>query len=419
MQGLRKVVLTFGAAAVALSFQPAGAAPGDWPQWRGPNRNGISPETGLLKDWPQGGPRLVWKATGIGNGYSTVSAVGQRLYTTGDRGDANFVLAIDASNGKHVWAAKLGKSGAPGWGGFAGPRATPTVAGDHLYAVDQWGDLVCLAVADGKEIWRKNFTQDFGASRPEWGFSESPLVDGDHVIVTPGGPKGTIVALNGSSGALVWQTKDFTDPAHYSSINIADIAGTRQYVQLTAENLVGVSPKEGKILWKTKRKGETAVIPDPVVYNDCVYVTSGYGIGCQLFKVSASGGQFAVEQVYANKLIVNHHGGVVRIGDFIYGHSDTKGWVCQDFKTGESKWAEKKLGKGSILAADGMLYLRQEDKQGTIVLIEASPDGWKEHGRFDQPDRSGKNSWPHLVIAHGNLYVRDQDVLLCYDVKGK
>jgi outer membrane protein assembly factor BamB len=391
----------------------------DWPQFRGPNRDGISTETGLLKDWPSGGPRLVWKSKGLGNGYSTVSVVGNRIYTAGDTGEASMVHALNTADGKQVWSAKLGKPGAPGWGGFAGPRATPTIDGDLLFAVDQWGEMVCLVTADGKEKWRKNFTSDFGGQRPEWGFSESPLVDGDKVVVTPGGEQGAIVALNKKTGVVVWQTKDFTDPAHYSSLIAADIGGVRQYIQLTAASVVGVAAADGKVLWRATRKGQTAVIPTPIYDSGFVYVTSGYGVGCNLFKITSADNKFSAEQVYANKVIANHHGGVIKVGDYVYGYSDGKGWTCQNFKSGEAKWQDKeKLGKGSIGYADGHFYLRKEDKEGTIALIEASPEGYKEHGRFDQPDRSDKNSWPHPVVVGGRLYIRDQDVLLCYDVKG-
>lgn len=396
------------------------AAPGDWPQWRGPNRDAISKETGLLQTWPEGGPKMLWKATGLGAGHSTVSIVGDRIYTTGDRGETSYAIALNLADGKQVWESKLGKAGAPGWGGFAGPRATPTVDGELLFAVGQWGDFVCLDRATGTEKWRKDYSKDFGAPRPEWGFSESPLVDGEQVIVTPGGDQGAIVALDKKSGKLLWRTKDFTDPAHYSSLIIAEIEGVRQYIQLTERSLVGVAAADGKLLWRAPRKGATAVIPDPVYHDGHVYVTSGYGIGCHLFKISASGGSFTAEQVYGNKVMVNHHGGVIRIGENLYGHSDNKGWTCQDFKTGEAKWQEKgKIGKGSVVFADGRLYLRQEDKQGTIALIEATPTGYVERGRFEQPDRSSKNSWAHPVVAGGKLYIRDQDILLCYDVKAK
>ncbi len=393
------------------------AATVDWPQWRGPDRNAISTEKGLLQEWPKDGPKLLWKATGLGAGYSSVALVGDRIFTTGDLGDANFVIALNRTDGKPVWSTKLGKTGAPGWGNFAGPRATPTVVGGSLFVVDQWGEMVCLEAASGKELWRKNFVKDLGGDRPEWGFSESPLVDGDKVIVTPGGSKGAIVALNTKSGEVLWRTADFTDPAHYSSLIIAEIGKVRQYVQLTSSHVVGVSTA-GQVLWKAPRKGRTAVIPTPVCLGDHVYITSGYGDGCNLFKITAKDGAFSAEEVYANKAIVNHHGGVIELGGFIYGHSDSKGWTCQDMKSGAVKWQVKdQLGKGSIVYADGRFILRQEDKKGTVALIEATTEGYREHGRFDQPERSSKNSWPHPVVADGKLYLRDQDLLLCYDLR--
>ncbi|HRT59288.1 MAG TPA: PQQ-like beta-propeller repeat protein [Candidatus Paceibacterota bacterium] len=409
----------FKALALLLVAGLGSLAADDWPQWRGPNRDGISKETGLLKEWPANGPRLVWKAAGLGGGYSTVAVVGERIYTTGDRADANYLVALNRADGKILWSAKLGgKAGAPGWGGFAGPRATPTVDGDLVFAVDQWGEMACFNAGDGKELWRKNFTTDFGGARPEWGFSESPLVDGDRVMVTPGGPKGAIVALDKKTGAMIWQSREFTDAAHYSSLILVNWGGVRQVIQLTADSVAGVAVADGKLLWRAVRKGRTAVIPTPIFDSGLVYVTSGYGVGCNLFKVTEAGGKFSVEQLYENKVMQNHHGGAIKIGDYVYGHSDGRGWTCQDFKTGEVKWQEKsKLGKGSLVFADGRFYLRQEDKQGTVALIEASPEGYKELGRFDQPDRSSKNSWPHPVVAGGRLYLRDQDILLCYDVK--
>ena len=410
-----RLIAAYSIAGLFLLQLPAA----DWPNFRGAKVDGISTETGLLKQWPAGGPPLAWTATGIGDGYTGVSVVGNRVYTAGDKGDAGFVHALNLQDGKILWSAKLGKSGAPGWGGFAGPRATPSIAGDLLFMVDQWGELVCLDANDGKEKWRKHFKEDFGGDRPEWGFSESPLVDGDKVIVTPGGSKGAVVALNQKNGAVIWQSKDFTDEAHYSSLVPVELGGVRQYVQLTAKSVAGIAAADGRLLWKAARKGATAVIPTPICSDNLVYVTSGYGIGCHLFKVSGSGGQFNAEQVYANKVMVNHHGGVILFEGNVYGYSDGKGWTCQDFKSGEAKWQEKqKLGKGAIAYADGRFYLREE-KKGTLVLIEASSAGYKEAGRFEQPNRSKKDAWPHPVVAQGKLFIRDQDVLLCYDVKAK
>jgi outer membrane protein assembly factor BamB len=412
------------------------AGPGDWPQFRGPNRDGASTETGLLQELPPGGPLLVWKATGLGVGYSTVSVVGNRIYTIGENTEFSSVVALNTADGKKVWSARLGKPGAPGIPAFEGPRATPTVEGGLLIAVGQWGELVCLETATGKELWRKDYANDFGGKRPQWGYAESPLLDGDNVVITPGGSEGAVVALNKKTGALIWRSKEFTDAPHYSSLIVAQIGGVRQYIQLTAESVAGIAAADGKLLWRAPRKGRVAVIPTPIYSDGCVYVTSAYGIGCNLFKITAvSGGftsgfstngyhrefkytQFTAEPVYANQVLGNKHGGVIKVGDFVYGHADDKGWTCQDFKTGAAKWQHNQLGKGSLIYADGRFYLRAEDK-GTVVLIEATPGGFKEHGRFEQPDRSDKKAWPYPVIAAGKLYLRDMDALFCYDVKAK
>jgi len=392
----------------------------DWPEWRGPNRDGLSTETGLLKSWPAGGPRLVWKASELGMGFSTVAVAGDRVYTIGDKGASNFVLALNRADGRLEWSAALGKSGGPGWGNYKGPRSTPTVDGDLVFAIGQFGEMVCLNARSGKELWRKDFVKDFDGPLPEWGFSESPLVDGDHVIVTPGGSKGAVLALNKKTGETVWRCREFTDPAHYSSLIVAEIGGVRQYIQLTERSVVGVAARDGSLLWQAPRKGATAVIPTPIYHDGFVYVTSGYGVGCNLFKVTADNGKFAVEQVYANKTMANHHGGVIRLGDYVYGHSEGKGWTCQNLKTGEAVWQEKReLGKGSIAYADGHFYLRREDGPGTVALIKATPEGYQEVGRFEQPGRSDEKSWAHPVIAGGELYLRDADILLCYDLKAK
>src|SRR5438874_4243402 len=387
----------------------------DWPQWRGPNRDDLCSETGLLKQWPAGGPRLAWKANGLGSGFATVSVVGDRIFTTGQTSDSSSVLAINAANGQLMWSAKLGKSSSPG--GYIGPRSEPTVAGDSVYAVGQGGELVCVDAATGAERWRKEYIKDFGGTEPNWGFSDAPLVDGDKIIVTPGGRDGTLAALDRKSGAVLWRSKDWTDLAHYSSAILAEIGGVRQYIQLTASSVAGVSANDGKLLWRASRRGQTAVIPTPIYHDGFVYVTSGYGVGCNLFQITENANKFSAAEVYANKVMVNHHGGVIRVGDFVYGYSEGKGWTCQDFKSGVARWQEKsKLGKGALLFADGHFYLREEN-EGTVALIEASPEGYKEQGRFEQPGRSKEHAWPHPVISGGRLYLRDQDLLLCYDIK--
>lgn len=403
----------------ALADVPAKTSATDWPQFHGPKRDNISTEKGLLQEWPKDGPKLLWKVKGTGGGFSSVSISGGKIFTAGEMGNESFVIALSASDGKQLWKAPLGKAG--GGQGHPGPRATPTVDGDRLYTIGQFGDIVANSIADGKELWRTNLNKDHGGKMMSgWGNSESLLVDGNNLICTPGGRGGTLMALDKMTGKPVWRSKEFGDDAAYASPFVVEIGGVRQVPVLTDKNVAGINVADGSLLWRANRPGSTAVISIPVVHENYVYVTSAYGVGCDLFKINASGGKFTAEPVYTkNKAMVNHHGGVIYLDGALYGYSDGKGWTCQDFLSGEARWKEKDaLGKGTISYADGRFYLRDE-KKGTIVLIEASKEAWKEKGRFEQPDRSGKNAWPHLVIAGGKLYVRDQDLLLCYDVKAK
>jgi outer membrane protein assembly factor BamB len=400
---------------LSLAFTVSALA-ADWPQWRGPNRDGISAETGLLTTWPEGGPPLSWKAAGLGAGYSSVSISQGRIFTMGDGPDGSFVIALSENGGQKLWTTPVGSPG--GGAGYPGPRCSPTVDGDLVFALGQHGDLVCLEAASGKERWRKKMSKDFGGKMMSgWGYSESPLVDGDRLICTPGGNQGTLLALDKKTGDVLWRTKPLTDSAAYSSVVPADMGKVHQYVQLTDAHVFGVAANDGRVLWEAARKGATAVVPTPIVYSNYVYVTSGYNVGCNLFRVETAGGGFRAEQVYANKALDNHHGGVIRIGEHIYGHSDRNGWVCQNLKSGEVVWSSKQLPKGALAYADGHFYLRSESGKGTVALIEAIPTAYREKGRFHQPDRSGANSWAHPVVANGKLYLRDQDILLCYDVK--
>lgn len=391
----------------------------DWPQWRGPKRDGLSSETGLLKQWPAGGPPLAWKTTGLGAGFSSVSIANGKVFTMGQGPDSSFVHALSEKDGKILWSAKVGKPSAPG--GYPGPRATPTVDGDLVFGLGQQADLVCLETATGKEKWRKSLTTDFsGKLMSHWGYSESPLVDGQKLICTPGGSKGTVIALNKTSGEILWRSKNLVDSAAYASVISVEMAGHKQYVVLTDASVAGLAADSGELLWKAARRGATAVVATPVFYDGYVYATSSYNVGCDLFKITRSDGAFKADQVYHNKVMVNHHGGVVRIGDYVYGHSDSGNhWVCQNLKTGVVAWSNKGPGKGSVTYADGCIYLRSEDSKGTVALVEASPAGYKEISRFDQPGRSNQSSWPHPVVANGKLYLRDQDVLLAYDVRAK
>lgn len=392
------------------------ACAADWPGFRGADRTDVSKETGLLKQWPEGGPKKLWTSDKGGLGYAGFSVAGGVLYTMGARDAQEYLIALDANTGAEKWAAVVGPVFTEQRGD--GPRATPTLDGDRAYAMGGNGDLICASVKDGKVLWQASLTA-FGGKRPGWGFCESVLVDGELVICTPGGAQGTLLALNKMTGEKVWQSTDWTDPAQYVSPIVAEHGGARQYIQLTMKHVAGVDAKTGKTLWISDWPGRTAVVPTPIFRDGKVYVASGYGVGCKLVDLGTSS---APTDVWENQNMVNHHGGVILVGDYLYGYSDKGGWTCQDWKTGDVKWAEKQLGKGAIHCADGMLYLLEESS-GTAVLIEASPDGWKEHGRFKlEPQTTQRKPqgkvWVHPVVSNGKLYLRDQELISCFDVKG-
>lgn len=405
--GFWLAMMTGGAGLAAENF--------DWPQWRGPDRTDVSKETGLLKSWPQGGPKRVWLYEKAGNAYSGFSVSQGRLYTLGTRENSEILLALDAAKGTEIWVTKLSSILQNNWG--KGPRSTPTVDGDRIYTMSGNGTLVCVQKADGKEVWKKKMSE-LGGGTPDWGYTESPLVDGDLVVCTPGGSQGALAALDKATGEVKWRSTEFTDDAQYSSIVPVDLNGARQYVQLTMKSVAGLGAKDGKLLWRQDRPGKVAVIPTPIVRDGFVYVTSGYGVGCMQIKV---GSDNQVSGVYTNKVMKNHHGGVILVGDHLYGHGDP-GWTCQDFKTGKEVWNHREFGKGAIAYADGMLYCVEEDS-GVVALIVATPEGWSEKGRFKlDPQSNIRNRqgriWTHPVISNGRLYLRDQDLIYCYDIKG-
>lgn len=388
---------------------------GDWPQWRGPSRNDLSTEKGLLKAWPASGPKQVWLFKEAGLGYSGFSVSDGRLFTMGARGEKEFLICLNAKDGRELWATPIGGTYPNNWGD--GPRGTPTVDGKFVYALAAQGGLICADVSKGNVVWKADM-KDFGGKVPGWGYCESVLVDGNKVVCTPGGGKGAVVALDKKTGAVVWQSKDFTDEAHYSSIITADLNGARQLIQLTPKTIVGLNAKDGSVLWRSDWQGKVAVIPTPIYKDGHVYVTSGYGVGCKLVKVGA-GNQ--VSDVYVNKVIKNHHGGVVLVGDHLFGHSDGAGWTCQNFLTGEEVWSSKAFGKGAVTYADGMLYCLEEGS-GTVVLAEASTKGWSEKSRFTlspqtQLRKRDGRIWTHPVISNGRLYLRDQEIIYCFAVK--
>jgi hypothetical protein len=422
---------------------PAVAA--DWPQWRGPNRDGVSKETGLLKSWPKDGPKLAWTYKNAGEGYSCPAIVGDRLYTMGARDGNEYLLCLDIKDPKAIserWAVKIAP--ALNWRGNSwgeGPRATPTVDGGFVYVLSGRGELVCVS-SEGKEIWRKGMIPDLGGEvdpRPGggdaelgWGYTWSPLVDGNQLICIPGGARGTVAALDKQTGGVLWRSKELTEKAQYASPIIAEVGGIRHYVVQTYAGPCGVS-RDGALLWHYKKEYRDVVIPTPLFHDDCLYVVNGWdSAGCDLIKLAANGNKISAKKVYANKDMTNRTGGVVLVGGHVYGHSNPGGWTCQDFFKGNVLWSERgALGEGSIVAADGCLYCfsdeyKPQSDEGTVVLLEASPKDWTEKGRFALPEKSAllkkpshKNSkrWTPPVIANGKLYLRDQELIFCYEIK--
>lgn len=400
----------------------------DWPIWRGPNRDDISPDKGLLREWPAEGPKSLWVYDQAGFGYSGFTLVDGLLYTLGTRDADTWVIAIDTATGKEKWAAKFAaddQSGYnTGWG--HGPRSSPTISDGKVYALGPKGDLACLDASSGALVWQTSLTKEYQGKTPGWGYSESPLVDGDAVIVTPGSPtSGAILALNKNTGAKIWHATGLTDSdkdnAHYSSVQVIEWNGKRQYLQLLQNTVVSLDPANGNVLWKAPWKdGKVAVIPTPIFEKGYLYVTSGYNAGSGLFQVGTDN---SVKPLWDSNKMKNHHGGVVKFGGHVYGFSDGPGLVCQDFLTGEIVWNQKgrTLTKGAVHLADGMLFCLNEDG-GIVTLAEASPTAFKKLGEFTLAPQSEKRHpqgriWVHPLVLDGKLYLRDQEYIVCYQVK--
>ncbi|OAI45629.1 hypothetical protein AYO44_12635 [Planctomycetaceae bacterium SCGC AG-212-F19] len=404
--------------AIALFAFACALTGADWPQWQGADRTGISKDTGLLKSWPKEGPPLAWKINGLGGGYSTPSIAKGKIYGMSYRGSDEVVWCLDEKDGKELWNARIAAKGGAGYN--EGSRCSPTVDGDFLYVVGISSDLGCLEAATGKIVWQKNLKKDFaGKMMSGWGYSESPLIDGDKLICTPGGKTAGLAALNKKTGETIWKSEvQGGDGAGYSSVIAADVQGVRQYIQFMGRGVVGVAAADGKFLWRyEKPHNTTANISTPVYHDNHVFGASGYGTGGGLVKLTKlETGLFQADEVYFTKKMTNHHGGMVLIDGYLYGNNGGQ-LACIELLTGKVMWDERAPGKGSIAYADGMLYYRNEN--GPIVLIEANPQKYVEKGRFNQPERSKPHAWAHPVIANGKLYIADQDLLLCYDVREK
>jgi len=397
----------------ALVLGAAAIHAADWPQWQGPDRTNISKETGLMKEWPSAGPPVIWTAGGIGGGYGSMAIVGERVYVQGMRNGSSIVSALNRADGKSVWSKTLGRAHSNDQGD--GPRGTPTIDGDRLYALTEGGDLWCLKT-DGAEVWHRNILSDFGGPQIRWLISESPLVDGAHVVVTPGGRGAGMVKLDKMTGKTVWSAGELSDPAGYSSIIAADVQGVRTYMTFTASAGVGVRATDGKLMFRYRNAANgTANITTPVFFDNKVFFTSAYDTGAGLLGLTAQNGVVNANEIYFTRNMKNHHGGVVLLNGYLYGFNDSI-LTCMEFATGNVKWRDRSVGKGTLTYADGNLYLQSE--RNTVGLAEASPDGYREHGRFDIADK-GLPSWAHPVVSGGRLYVRNQDSLMVYDIKAK
>ena len=380
----------------------------DWPQWRGQNRDGISPETGLLTSWPSGGPKVVWRISGLGVGYSSFSIVNGRMYTQGQRGKQEFVIALDVNNGAKLWETVTSRDFENDRG--SGPRGTPTFDNGKLYAMTGEGTVVCLDAATGKIVWQIDSVKRFGGSVPHWGYSESPLIDGDRVIVMPGGRGASLVSLDKRTGEVQWKTGD--DYAGYSSAILADVNGTKQVIALSGRSAFGVQESTGELLWRYgKIANNVANIATPIYQDGEVFLSSAYDTGCALLKLNPKG----MQEVYFNRDMMNHYSSSVLVDGTLYGFTNAL-LSAMDFKTGKQLWKNRSVGKGSVTYADKRLYALGED--GVVGLIEASPAGYKEVSRFEY-QKGSLPSWSPLVISDGRMYLRDQDNLTSYDIKGK
>lgn len=418
----------------------------DWNQWQGPDRNAMSKETGLLQQWEEDGPPLAWSITGIGTGYSTPSIADGRIFGISNRDGKEIIWALSETDGKELWAVPIDDAQTEGMPqGIEGAGCTPTIDGEFLYALSYGGELVCMKVTDGEIIWQKNLITDFDGVLPTWRYNESPLIDGDKLICTPGGDEATMIALNKKTGETIWKGivpkneeggsgsgnrrgggRFRNSGAGYSSPIAIDFEGQRQYIQFTSITLASFSASDGKMLWRYDNPSNNMGIncSTPLYIDGQVFAASAYGSGGGLAKLSKDdNGGFKAEEVWFSKNMENHHGGMLVLDGCLYGANGGNGGgylVCLDLKSGDVLWNEREnrgVRKGSVAYADGRIYYRTEE--GSVHLIEPNREKYTEHGSFEQPDRTRQPAWSHPVVANGKLYIRDQDLLLCYDIKAK
>jgi outer membrane protein assembly factor BamB len=373
----------------------------------------VSPETGLLQQWPSSGPPVRWTAQNLGTGYGSVSIAGDRVFVQGLRDRQSIVSAVSLSDGRNLWSKNLGAGGQNDRGD--GPRSTPTVDGDRIYVLTENGDLACLK-QDGTAVWQKNILREFGGRNIPWLISESPLIDGNHVIVSPGGRGAGIVALDKMTGATAWTSRDLSDEAGYASPIVADVQGVRTIMTLTAAAALGVRASDGKLMWKHRgAANNTANIATPIFFDNKVFFSSAYGAGAALLGLHAENGEVRAQEIYSTRDMQNHHGGVVLVNGYLYGFNNAI-LTCLEFASGTMMWRHRSVGKGSLTAANGHLYIVGEDH--VVGLVEATPAGYREKGRFEIRD-FGAPAWAHPVVSNGHLYIRNAQTLTSYDIRAR
>ena len=414
-------------ATLALVFSlsiAASATAADWPVFHGPDGSNKSPDTNLLKEWPEGGPKLLWQIDGLGSGYSSVSVVNGMIYTAGNINEGSeeepeaksIVTALDM-DGNVVWTAQNGE----GWTkNFPGTRGTPTVDGDRVYDESPFGNVICLNAKTGERIWELNILDEFEGENIIWALSESLIVDGNNLICCPFGKRAGMVALDKQTGKIVWTSEGSEDKAGYGTPKLVEYEGLRMLLTMNQKAVVGVNADSGKLLFRHPHETKYDVnVLIPVFHDGQVFVSSGYGTGSQMLKLNVDGKNVSAEQVWENKEFDNHHGGVILLNGYIYGTNMKGKWLCVDWKTGETKWSEKGIGKGSLTYADGLLYgYHEREQKRTVGLIKPSPDAYELVSEFQLPEGGAGKCWAHPVVIGGRLYIRHGDLLFAYDVKG-
>lgn len=393
---------------------------GEWPNFHGSDRTNKSAETGLMKEWPERGPNLLFTIEGLGEGYSSIAIAGGIIYAAGLVNKQPLVFAFDL-NGKLLWKSPNGKT----WSTtaahavtYTGSRGTPTYNNDRIYHIGETGRLTAYNSKNGKEIWSRDLAGEFDAPQTKYGYSESILIDGENLYARPAGRKGFQVCLNKNTGELIWANTEIPGTEGYTSPVIMEFGGYRQLIASSSVCYYGVDTKTGKLLWTVDFKNDRGLnISDVVLSNDLVFMTSGYGKGSMLVRLKSGAGKISTETVWQSEIMDNHHGGVILHNGFLYGSgSNSRGWFCLDLMTGKKKWNND--GKGSLTYADGMLYILEE-RSGTVKLVTATPEKYEQKGEFKAPKGGEGMYWAHPVVCGGRLYIKHADKIFVYDVNKK